>query len=265
MKIKIRDFVIKIKLSFFLLMAVLTALNMLGQFFIVLLLVFLHELCHIISAYVFGSVCNEITISPAGMCASLDLDRLSLFQKIIVVLSGPLFNILFGIITGNEISIALGIFNLLPVYPLDGGRILSLTIGYAIGTLRANRYVSSVSMAVCYLLVALGIIQLSLFMGNISLLVVGIYIFKINQKETQLVAYNFYKTLIHKPNNKILKIRSIMVNKNTKLKTIIYRLGTDYYTILYIRDGDVIVAVSEDKVQNFIINKGIGFKARDLL
>ncbi|MGN1317879.1 MAG: site-2 protease family protein [Lachnospirales bacterium] len=265
MEIKIGDFVIKIRLQFFLLTAILAALNMLGQFFIVVLLAFLHELSHIILARIYKAKISEIIISPVGFCAVIDLERLSLFRKLLVILIGPIFNIAFGIIFGNNISIALGIFNLLPVYPLDGGRFLSYLLGYIIGTLRANRYVANVNIIMSYLFVALGIIQMALFFGNISLLIVGIYILRINKKQSQQIAYNFYKTLIHKPNNRILKIRAVMVNKNTKLKTIIYRLGTDYYTLICIRDGDNIENVSEDKLQSFIIKNGIGYKAVDLI
>lgn len=265
MKIKIRDFVINIKISFFALLMLMIALNLLGQFFILLILVTLHELCHILTAYFYGSDCRELVITPVGFCAKINLDNLSFFQKLVVLFSGPLFNIIFGLFTGSMASIVLGIFNLLPVYPLDGGRIMNYTMGYILGTLRANRYVVSVSIGVCYGLLAAGVIQLALFYCNFTILAIAVFLLNVNKKEAQSLTYSFYKALIHKPNNKILRVRNVMVNKNTTLKTVIYRLGTDYYTVLNVRDGDIVGYVSEDKLQNFIIKNGISYNVIDVM
>lgn len=264
MKIKIKDFTINIKISFIILMIIVIALNLLEQFFILLMLVTLHELCHIVIAKIYGAVCREVVIMPIGFCAKINLDELSFFRKICVILAGPVFNIIFGVLTGSNISIIIGVFNLLPVYPLDGGRLLNYAMGYILGTLRANRYVVLVSIAVCYIIMALGILQFVLFFGNISLLAISVFLLNINKKEAVALSYGFYKSLIHKPNNKILKIRPVIANKNTSLKTIIYRLGTDYYTLVYVRDGDIVTTVSEDRLQNFIINKGISHNIIDV-
>lgn len=265
MKIKTGKFVINIKISFFVLLMLMIALNLTGQFFILLILVTLHELCHILTACLFKAECKEVVIMPIGFCAKINMDKLSFFQKLAVMLSGPVFNIVFGIVFGSKVSIALGIFNLLPVYPLDGGRIMSYTMGYILGTLRANRYVVSVSLAVSYILMAAGIIQLALFNRNFTILAIAVFLLKINKREIQSLTYSFYKALIYKPNNKILKVRSLMVNKNTSLKTVIYRLGTDYYTIIWIRGSDIVGYISEDKLQDFIINKGISYNIIDVV
>lgn len=265
MKIKIKDFLINIKLSFILLVITMIALDMTGQFFIVLSLVILHEICHIIVAKCYGAKCSELIITPAGLCAKIDLDKLSYFQKLSVLFAGPLFNIAFGIAFGNMASIILGVFNLIPVYPLDGGKIIGYVVGYTMGTLRANRYLTTFSLIICCFLLILSTLQMSLYIGNISLLIISIFLFRTNKRYSQMLAYNFYKSLIHKPNNKTLKIKTIMVNKNTTLKTIIYRLGSDYYTMICIRDGNSINTISEDYLQSFILDNGISYTAKDLI
>ncbi len=241
------------------------ALNQIGQFFILLILVILHELCHILTARFYGAECREVVVTPVGLCAKINIENMSFFQKLVVIFSGPLFNIFFGIITGSMASIMLGLFNLLPVYPLDGGRILSYSMGYIFGTLRANRYVMSISMGICYAIMAAGIIQIALFYFNFTILAIAVFLLNVNKKEAQALTYSFYKALIHKPNNRALKLRSVMVNKNTNLKTVIYRLGTDYYTMLYVRDKDIIGEISEDKIQSFIIKNGISHNVIDVL
>lgn len=265
MKIKIKDFSINVKLSFILLIIIIIALDMMGQFFIVVVLAALHELCHIIAADIYGAKCREIIITPAGFCGVINMDNLSYFQKLVVLFSGPAFNIFFGLTFGSTASIVLGIFNLLPAYPLDGGKILNYTMGYVLGTLRANRYVLSVSMAVCFFMMALAILQTALFFGNMSLLMVSTFLLEVNKKQAQIFTYGYYKSLIHKANNRILKVRSVTVSKTTNLKTVIYRLGTDYYTVVYVRDKDIICRISEDRLQSFIINKGIGCTMEEVM
>lgn len=265
MKIKIKQFVINIKISFLILTLVMIALGMTGQFFMLIMLALLHELCHIMSAQIYGVSCKEIVITPAGFYGVINIENMSCFRKLIVLFSGPIFNIALGLILNNNMSIALGIFNLLPIYPLDGGKILNCILGYAWGTLRANRYIVSLSTLLCFVMIMLGFLQMILFFGNTSLLIVGIYLYSVNKNNGKLLTYGFYKAIIHKPNNRVMKTRIIAVNKNTSLKTIIYRLGTDYYSVIWIRDEGKISIVSEDKLQNYIIENGISGVANDLI
>ena len=106
--------------------------------------VVLHELAHALTARAFGYRTNDITISLLGGCASMIALPRKAYQEFLTALAGPLmsFLIAFGVLALdlNEVrvendftrsvlqytfylNVMLGGFNLLPGFPMDGGRI----------------------------------------------------------------------------------------------------------------------------------------------
>ena len=104
----------------------------------------LHELGHALTARAFGYRTRDITLSLLGGCASLIALPRKAWQEFVTALAGPLvsFSIsgavllldVFGVQVGNAwlrhvlaytfwMNIMLGAFNLLPGFPMDGGRI----------------------------------------------------------------------------------------------------------------------------------------------
>lgn len=104
----------------------------------------LHELAHALTARIFGFRTRDITLSLLGGCASLiSLPRKG-WQEFLTALAGPLMSFaisgavlmldVFGVPVRNEwlremlryafaMNLILGFFNLLPGFPMDGGRI----------------------------------------------------------------------------------------------------------------------------------------------
>jgi len=106
--------------------------------------VILHELGHSLTAMAFGYRTRDITISLLGGCASMIALPRKAWQEILTALAGPLVSFaLSGLALLVEVSglisnhwlggivvytfwmnLVLGVFNLLPGFPMDGGRIL---------------------------------------------------------------------------------------------------------------------------------------------
>ncbi len=120
-------------------MAVLfVAIGMAYEFACCFTAVILHEFAHAKVAKRLGYELNEIKIMPYGaaLCGSVDM---SSKHEIAIAAAGPVFNLVLGTVfaamwwlipssyafTGTfcVCNLYIGIFNLLPVYPLDGGRI----------------------------------------------------------------------------------------------------------------------------------------------
>lgn len=137
---------VDISFAILLLLFVVNSGSIISGFCLAVLLAFsvvLHELGHSLMARVFGFETRDITISLVGGCASLMALPSKAWQEFMTAIAGPLVSfalaiISFGIIStipiANEVvyswfyylcvlNMMLGMFNLLPALPMDGGRI----------------------------------------------------------------------------------------------------------------------------------------------
>ena len=101
-----------------------------------------HELCHIAMLQIFGISVGEIRIGARG--AVLDTAAMEPKQELLCALAGPAGSLLLSLFLLVVPRIALcglvqGIFNLVPLYPLDGGRILRCLISLRNGKIPCKR------------------------------------------------------------------------------------------------------------------------------
>lgn len=124
----------------------------LGRFsfvFALFIIAFIHELFHVFAARLFNLKISEIKILPVGCYAKInDLESINRIEQVIVLLLGPLsffftraiitylYRIdvisIYGFREYNEINLFMMIFNLLPIFPFDGGRILKIVLSSCI-------------------------------------------------------------------------------------------------------------------------------------
>lgn len=113
----------------------------------------MHEMGHSLVASACGYRLNKIILMPFGAVARGNIDGLNIKDNVKIALAGPLLNLAVGlffvalwwlfpeIYPFTEIIVSanfsLAIINLIPVYPLDGGRVLSSTLAGAFGRDRA--------------------------------------------------------------------------------------------------------------------------------
>lgn len=87
-----------------------------------------HEAAHLTALALFHRPVRGLTLSAGG--AKIETEALTLRQEALSAAAGPLVNLLSGALTlrcvpaFSAVSLGLAAVNLLPLYPLDGGRIL---------------------------------------------------------------------------------------------------------------------------------------------
>jgi len=107
---------------------------------ILMFFAFVHELSHMICGILLGLKPRTLQIMPFGLSVifeTYESRKMINLKKIIIAISGPIINIIIAISTwiiNKELTsiiysnIIISLFNLLPIYPLDGGRIVKLIL-----------------------------------------------------------------------------------------------------------------------------------------
>ena len=166
---------------------------------IIMFFCFLHELGHIITAKLFKMRIEKIEILPCGFSASFFSYNSSGFpknfsmQELLVALAGPIVSLIlalsfqyiddtnFTILNKQKIvysNILILIFNLLPLYPLDGGRILKNILNIKLRGNNTDNIINKVSSVTIILLTIVSSIAVYYF-KNIAIFLVCIFLWNI--------------------------------------------------------------------------------------
>ena len=158
----------RIDLKIFLFLIIFYFTKQIQIYALIMLFAIIHELGHLFAGVLTGMRPEKLEIKPYGVSISFKLfpkdynikikngNRLEL-KKIFVALAGPLTNLIIVLLVvlihrENPIrytiiysNILLFIFNLLPIYPLDGGRIIKSILHILYGKRNAEKYVNIIS------------------------------------------------------------------------------------------------------------------------
>jgi stage IV sporulation protein FB len=180
-----------------------------GLIFMVLLFlcVLAHEFGHIFTARAFGVQTPDVTLLPIGGVARLERIPEEPGQEFLIAIAGPAVNVVIALalmsLTGADMSarhlaavesaqvpmaerlasvnLFLAAFNMIPAFPMDGGRVLRALLAIKLGFTRATDVAATIGQWVAF---ALGFIGL---FSNPLLIFIAIFVYLAASSEAQLV------------------------------------------------------------------------------
>jgi stage IV sporulation protein FB len=167
-----------------------------------------HEFGHIFVARAYGVPTPDVTLLPIGGVARLARIPDKPIEEFLVAIAGPLVNVAIALVlilfAGAsldpahlaavqsskvslvdrlaEVNLFLAVFNMIPAFPMDGGRVLRALLATRLGHLRATEIAAAIGQ-----LVAFGLGFLGLF-GNPLLIFIAVFVYLAASSESQLVA-----------------------------------------------------------------------------
>jgi stage IV sporulation protein FB len=279
---KIKEFIkIKINPTFVVFVPIIIYLDYYIEYFIIFFSMIVHELAHIFAAKLMNAKLQAVKISPIGIYATIKYNNLSLAKRSFINISGPIANLLFFTVCFilkayclNDMlffiyaNISLAVFNLLPIFPLDGGRLLKDIFEVKLGLFKASKYIRKISLIFLVLLSFFGMIQYFSSGYNVSLLVLVIYfLFTLKNNKMEVALMNI-KNIVYRGSRfrkkGIYPVRELAVLETKSLGDVIKSMDFDRFHIIYILNEsmNLVRVVTEQEILDYAVkyNANVSFK-----
>lgn len=191
---------IKLNLKIFLFAIIFYFTKQIQVYVLLMLFALIHEIGHLLCGLALGLKPKSLKVMPFGLCVEFNVlckdynkkclrgNQLAV-KKMLIALAGPFTNLIIigiGILLQNKINginvdtviyanALIAIFNLLPIYPLDGGRCLKSILHVLRGKQVANREINILSNICVVLLSAVGSITILAY-KNIAIFFIILYL-----------------------------------------------------------------------------------------
>src|SRR5690606_27785084 len=175
----------------------------------IFLCITLHEVGHALMARRYGIATRDITLLPIGGLARMEALPVKPWEELLVALAGPAVQLVIALILFPfvqridpnlamssigavnfvpalfGVNIWLALFNLIPAFPMDGGRVFRALLAFRKGYVRATRTAASLGQLLAMVFVFAG------FALNPFLIFIGLFIFLGAQAEAGMVETRF--------------------------------------------------------------------------
>ena len=205
--------VLKIDLKIFIFFVLFYLTKQIELYSTIMILCIIHELGHVLMGIILGFKIEKIEIMPFGLSVAFKVNvddynkkmkkgNILQLKRIAIAVAGPLTNLIMLLIVlhtdinlkivSNEVlayaNILIMLFNLLPIYPLDGGRILKELIHIFEGSIKSKIYIRKVSKAVMIFITMISVAII--YLKNVAIFFIVIYLWIIVIKENKRVLEN---------------------------------------------------------------------------
>ena len=212
---------IKIDLKIFLFLFLFLLTSQFEIYIILFVFAILHELGHLVAGLILKFKPEEMRLTPMGLQIRFKTQAREINAKIkqareinikraIIAIAGPITNFAIAVIaiivawvSGNAQNVyiyqiiiysnfLIGMFNLIPIYPMDGGRLLKEVLAISCGRKKAYKITYITSKTILILLTAVASVAI-LYIQNIAILFILAYLWYLEINEIRI--YNRRKNI----------------------------------------------------------------------
>ena len=251
------------------------------SFIVFTLVAIMHELGHYFASAKCGYKLNKITLLPFGAIIKGDILDLKYIDECKIALAGPLINALTALFftalwwfipdlyayTDLVVlaSLSLAVINLLPCYPLDGGRFLYATLAIIIGRKKAKLIVKILGLLFALLLFALFIVSIFNKL-NLSILFFSVFmligVFGGSYENRYVKAYSYLTYSL--PKRPLIK-RQIVVSDKSSVKDLFLFIDNNYYyEIKVLTSNNSFFILEGEKLFNLLTAENIYTQLKDI-
>ncbi|MGG5462775.1 site-2 protease family protein [Clostridium sp. B9] len=233
--------------------------------------IIIHELAHYLVVLKLGLESEMFKVHILGARLEIrDYDELSAKEKLLICIAGPLLNLMvtilfiiiyifmpdnYYVLSSMEINLVLCIFNLLPIYPLDGGKILGALLEERMIFKDINEILVKVSYVFGVGFISLSIMgMLVLDIFNITSLLAGIFIIYLSYNEKRKVMYIIMGDITKKKerliNKKYIDSRITSVYCEQEMVNLLRLIDKNRFNIFYVLDEemDLLYILKENEI-----------------
>ncbi|WP_339162560.1 M50 family metallopeptidase [Siminovitchia sp. FSL H7-0308] len=248
------------------------------------LIVFIHEMGHATCAHFFSWKINRILIMPfGGICEVDEHGNRPVIEELLVVLAGPFQHIWMAatvfILGTNEVismefatmfqqfNIMVFLFNLLPVWPLDGGKVIYLYLSSRQPFLTAFKQSLLCSFIVLTFLLCLFLI---VFPFNLNVWVVLVYLYASLWHQWNQMRFSFIRFLLERYSGKqtgFKKLDVIEVEGSEYVSSIMEQFRRGCKHVIHVDDGKRMLGKLDENemLHAFFAEKQIRARLKDIV
>ncbi len=234
----------------------------------------LHELGHSFVASNAGYRLNNITLMPFGAVAKGDIEGLKLVDEIKIALAGPLCSLAIGLFflslwwvfpevyaftdIAAEANFSMAMVNFLPIFPLDGGRVLSAYTTLKFGS-KVSNIITKIMGAVLSILLFIGFIITLFYTINLSLLFFSMFVlFGTFGKARENKYVKLFSAVSQNRLKRGMVVKTQAVDSAISIRRLLALLDENFFNEIKVyQNGKYLATLSQERINKIIENADV--------